>query len=313
MPSPKKLRLQKNLYSFVDGYNEIDDFLKTQRKRNRKSKKIIGNPRPFLKWAGGKRQLIPQMDQYFPQEFDRYIEPFVGGGAIFFYLLPERAILNDINSDLINCYRIIKEEVIPLMQSLKGHKNDEDYYYALRKVDRTEKYAEWSAVQKASRIIYLNRCCYNGLYRVNSKGQFNVPFGRYKNPTFCDQENLIAIHKALQNTKLLNKSFEFVNEIAQKGDFIYFDPPYHPISESSSFTSYTKNDFEKKDQRKLAEIYKELNNRGCKLMLSNSFCQLILNLYSEFNIKKIKATRAINSDASKRGAINEVLVLNYSP
>ncbi|MFO8017537.1 MAG: DNA adenine methylase [Promethearchaeia archaeon] len=313
MPSSKKFRMQKKLFSFLDGYDEVKDFLKAQRKQNRKAKRIIGDPHPFLKWAGGKRQLIPQMDEYFPDDFHRYIEPFVGGGAIFFYLLPEKAILNDINSDLINCYRVIKSEVIPLIHALKRHENEEDYYYEIRKKDRMEEYSNWSAVKKASRIIYLNRCCYNGLYRVNSKGQFNVPFGRYKNPTFCDQENLMAIHKALQNTKLLNKSYEFVLDLAQKGDFIYFDPPYHPISESSSFTSYTKNDFGKTDQKNLAEIYHKLDKKGCYLMLSNSYCQFITDLYEKYEINLIKASRAINSDASKRGPIKEVLVLNYSP
>ncbi len=269
-------------------------------------------PHPFLKWAGGKRQLIFQMDQYFPKDFNKYIEPFVGGGAIYFYLLPEYAILIDNNQDLINAYNVIKINVSRLIKSLKKHKNEKEYYYEIRKIDRNpEVFRDWSNIEKASRTIYMNRCCFNGLYRVNSKGEFNVPFGKYKNPKFCDKENLIAVSRALQNTNLVCNSFKRCLNFAQEGDFIYLDPPYVPISDSANFTSYTKDNFNKEDQIELYNVYKVLDERGCKVMLSNSYSDFIIDLYKEFRIKILKAKRAINSDASKRGAVKEVLILNY--
>ncbi len=276
-----------------------------------KKKTIVDVPKPFLKWVGGKRQLILQMNDYFPKEFNKYIEPFVGGGAIFFYLLPETAILIDVNKELINTYNIIKNNVSELIKSLKNHKNEKDYYYEVRSKDRNpEEYNKLSDVNKASRTIYLNRCCFNGLYRVNSKGQFNVPFGKYKNPKFCDEENLVAIHKALQNALLINDSFEKCLDFAEKGDFIYFDPPYVPISSSANFTSYTKGNFGKEDQIRLFNVYKNLDERGCKVMLSNSYSDFILDLYKDYQINILYAKRAINSDGSKRGEIKELLITN---
>jgi len=286
-------------------------FIDFKREQNKKSKTIVDIPKPFVKWAGGKRQLIPQMDLFFPKKFNKYIEPFVGGGAIFFYLLPEKAILIDINKDLINTYNTIKNNVKELINSLKKHKNEKEYYYNIRKVDRNlEEFNEWSNIEKASRTIFLNRCCFNGLYRVNSKGQFNVPFGKYKNPTFCDKENLIAVHKALKNVELVNDSFEKCIDFAEKGDFIYFDPPYVPISDSANFTSYTKDNFSKNDQIRLFETFKILDEKGCNVLLSNSYNDFILNLYKDFRINILQAKRAINSDASKRGEIKEVLITN---
>ncbi|GAH67740.1 unnamed protein product, partial [marine sediment metagenome] len=245
------------------------------------------------------------------KKFNKYIEPFVGGGAVFFYLLPEKAILIDINQELINTYKVIKNNVSELIRSLKKHKNEREYYYKIRSIDRNlEEFKKWPDIEKASRTIYMNRCCYNGLYRVNSKGQFNVPFGRYKNPKFCDEENLITVHKALKNANLINDSFEICLNFVEKGDFVYFDPPYVPISESANFTSYTKDNFGKEDQIKLFNIFKVLDERGCKVMVSNSFNEFILNLYKDYKIKILQAKRAINSDASKRGKIDEVLIVN---
>ena len=269
------------------------------------------NPRPFLKWAGGKRQLIPQMKKYLPREFNNYIEPLVGGGALFFYLLPKKAILIDINDDLINCYKVIKNNVYELIELLKNHVNEKGYYYRMRKIDRNpEKYNKLSEVEKASRIIFLNRCCYNGLYRVNSKGQFNVPFGKYKNPKFCDKDNLIAVHKVLQQVELVNDSFEKCLNFAEEGDFIYLDPPYQPISETANFTSYTKENFGVNAQNKLFDIFTKLNDIGCKVVLSNSYNKFTLDLYQNYEIVFLEAKRAINSNAKKRGAIKEILVLN---
>ncbi|MHA1477748.1 MAG: DNA adenine methylase [Promethearchaeota archaeon] len=272
---------------------------------------MVENPHPFLKWAGGKRQLLSQIDLYIPKSFNKYIEPFVGGGALFFYLLPKNAILNDINQDLINTYRVIKENVSELITSLKKHKNEEEYFYKIRSVDRNlDEFKTWSDVEKASRIIYLNRCCYNGLYRVNSKGYFNAPFGKYKNPKICNEENLKLVHKVLKDVKLMNISFELCLNYAKKDDFIYFDPPYVPISESANFTSYTKSSFKKEDQIKLFNVFKELDQKGCKLLLSNSYNEFILKLYKNYQINIVYAKRAINSNPDKRGEIKELLIIN---
>ena len=268
-------------------------------------------PHPFLKWAGGKRQLIPQMKKYFPKHFNKYIEPFIGGGAVFFHMLPEKAILIDINEELINCFKVIKNNVKELIELLKNHKNEKKYYYKIRSLDRThETYNKLSDVEKASRAIYLNRCCYNGLYRVNSKGQFNVPFGKYKNPNFCDEKNLMAVNRVLKNVDIFHGPFEKCLDFADKDDFIYFDPPYHPISETSSFTSYTKENFGKESQKMLFNVFEILDERGCRLMLSNSYNPFIIELYKEYKIIFLNAKRAINSIANKRGFIKEILVLN---
>ena len=268
-------------------------------------------PRPFLKWAGGKRQLISQMDKYFPKNYNKYIEPFIGGGAIFYHLLPENSIISDNNPDLINCYKVIKEDVEGLIKSLKKHKYEKDYYYEIRALDRDQKsYAELSDVEKASRSIYLNKTGYNGLYRVNSKGLFNVPFGRHKNPKICDEENLRKVRQVLKNVKIQLGSFEICLDFAEKGDLIYLDPPYFPLSDTALFTSYTKDIFDKSSQLKLFDMFKELNERGCYIMLSNSYSEFIIELYKEFKIITLKAKRNINSNSQKRGLINEVLILN---
>ena len=306
-----KKTTQKSIASFTGNDDQKINYLDGKRIQNRKAKSIVDVPKPFLKWAGGKRQLISQMDQYFPKKFNKYIEPFVGGGAIFFYLLSEKAILIDINQDLINTYKVMKNNVAELIESLKKHKNEKDYFYKIREVDRDPiEFNNWSDTEKASRTIFMNRCCFNGLYRVNSKGQFNVPFGKYKNPKFCDKENLVAVHKALKNVKLINDTFEKCLDFAEKDDFIYFDPPYVPISDSANFTSYTKDNFDKDNQIKLYNTFKTLDKRGCKVMLSNSYSDFILDLYKNYHINFLQAKRAINSDASKRGAIKEVLIMN---
>ncbi len=268
-------------------------------------------PHPFLKWAGGKRQLLPQMEVHFPKHYNRYIEPFIGGGAVFFHLLPENSIVSDNNPDLINCYKVIKEDVEGLIKSLKKHRYEKNYYYEIRALDRdVKKFAELSDVEKASRSIYLNKTGYNGLYRVNSKGLFNVPFGRHKNPKICDETNLRNVSQILKKVEIFLGSFEICLDFAEKDDFIYFDPPYFPLSDTALFTSYTKNSFDRSSQIKLFEVFKELNNRGCNLMLSNSYSEFILDLYKDFKIITLKAKRNINSNSQKRGLINEVLILN---
>lgn len=302
---------QKSLLSYLGKDDQRIGFIELKRKQNKRAKNIGDIPKPFVKWAGGKRQLISQMNQFFPKSYNKYVEPFVGGGAIFFYLLPKKAILIDINKELINTYEIIKNNVSDLIKSLEKHKNEKEYYYKIRNADRNpEVFNQWSNIEKASRTIYMNRCCYNGLYRVNSKGQFNVPFGKYKNPKFCDEENLIAVHKILKNIQLVNDTFEKCLNFAEKDDFVYFDPPYVPISDSANFTSYTKDNFNQDDQLKLYEVFKMLDQRGCKVMLSNSYSKFILDLYNDFKINILQAKRAINSDATKRGEIREVLITN---
>ncbi|MFX1297814.1 MAG: DNA adenine methylase [Promethearchaeota archaeon] len=292
--------------------NKHELFLERKRNINKRAETIADVPHPFLKWAGGKRQLINQFDQFFPTKFNKYIEPFVGGGAIFFYLLPNIAILIDNNEELINCYEVIQNNILELIESLKKHKNEKNYFYKIRNLDRNPaEFNKLSDVERASRIIYLNRVCYNGLYRVNSKGQFNVPFGLYKNPKICDRKNLLAVNKVLKNVKIFKSSFEKCLKFAEKGDFIYFDPPYQPISDTANFTSYTEDNFGKDSQIKLFEIFKKCDERRCKLMLSNSYNKFILDLYKDFNIETVLAKRAINTDATKRGNIKEVLILNY--
>lgn len=297
--------------SLIKDYKSTEKF-KLIREVNKVNGRIFGVPHPFLKWAGGKRQLLSQIDPFLPKDFDLYIEPFVGGGALLFYLLPKKAVIIDNNPVLINAYRVIKENVEELIELLRNHKNEEDYFYKIRSLDRNlESFSQLSNIKKASRIIFLNRCCYNGLYRVNSKGQFNVPFGRYKNPNFCKEKNLKAVNLFLQNVKIIQDSFESCLDFINDNTFIYLDPPYFPLSKTANFTSYTKENFTKVDQIKLKKLVDKLTERGCKVMLSNSKNEFILKLYEDYSIKEVRARRAINSEALKRGEIKEVLILNY--
>ncbi len=297
-------------YSILKYYDKKTKW-KLKREINRKNKKIVDVPSPFLKWAGGKRQLLSQIDSFLPKDIEAYVEPFLGGGALFFYLLPENAVLIDNNPVLINAYRVIKESVDELIELLKLHKNEEEYYYTIRNVDRTKEFKEWSDVEKASRTIYLNRCCYNGLYRVNSKGQFNVPFGKYKNPNFCHEKNLRAVHEVLQNVEIIHDSFKKCVDYANENTFFYIDPPYIPLSKTANFTSYTQENFTEENQIELKEVIDTLTSRGSKVMLSNSCHKSIMVLYEDYIINVVRAKRVINSKASKRGEIKEVLILNY--
>lgn len=272
-------------------------------------------PQPFLKWAGGKRQLLPEIRKYIPETFHTYYEPFVGAGAVLFDLQPQKAVINDINAELVNVYYAIKDNVEELIEDLKKHENDKDYFYEMRNVDRTPGYEKLSPVKKASRIIYLNKTCFNGLFRVNSRGQFNVPFGKYKNPQIVNEAVLRAVHDYLSTNEIQIKNTDFVSAVASatKGDFVYFDPPYDPVSETASFTSYSLNGFRKEDQIRLRDLCVELDERGVKFLLSNSATDFIMDRYSEkgFIVETVSATRNINSVASKRGKIDEVLIRNY--
>ena len=269
-------------------------------------------PRPFLKWAGGKARLIQQYIPYFPTYFKTYYEPFVGGGSVFFYLherQPAKAFLTDINAELITTYRCVRDDVEKLIDLLKEHQlqHSKDYYYRIRTtIESTE-------LKKAARLIYLNKTCFNGLYRENSKGEFNVPMGRYKKPNICDLSNLRLASVALQSAEIEIRSFEKVlNHASNSEDFVYFDPPYYPVSTTSNFTSYSRYAFNENEQYRLRDVFVELAQRGVKVMLSNSDTSFIRNLYKNFNIHTILARRAINSNAKKRGKINELLVTSYS-
>lgn len=274
-------------------------------------------PKPFVKWVGGKRQLIHQFklrNLYPPDAFNpktgRYFEPFVGGGAVFFDLLPKKAMLSDMNHELVTTYNVIRDDVEALIKSLQKHKYEKEYFLKIR----AQKIEKLSPVEIASRFIFLNRTGFNGMYRVNSKGEFNVPFGKYNNPLICDAQNLRKVSKALQGVEVLHQDYKAVLRSAKKGDFIYFDPPYFPVSKTASFTSYTKDAFLEKEQIELRDIFAALSQKGCFVMLSNSDTPFINKIYSEVpgvRISKIYANRAINSDASKRGKITEVLVTNY--
>ncbi|NPA41800.1 MAG: DNA adenine methylase [Aquificae bacterium] len=267
-------------------------------------------PKPFVKWAGGKRQLIHILKKYVPKSFETYIEPFLGGGALLFELLPQKAIVSDINEELINAYKVIKDNVEELIDSLKRHRNEENYYYQIRALNPKL----LSPIERASRFIYLNKTCYNGLYRENSKGEFNVPFGRYKKPKIVDEENLREVSQYLNTAdiEILCEDYKKVCRLAQKGDFVYLDPPYHPISLTASFTKYSKYDFSRQDQEELAEVFRELDRKGCYVLLSNSNTEFIKKLYRGYDIIEVSANRFINCKGEGRKKTKvELIVKNF--
>jgi len=265
-------------------------------------------PRPFLKWAGGKGQLLAQYQQHFPADYSTYYEAFLGGGAVFFALQPSRAVLTDVNPALVNVYRCIQsdvEAVIDLLANYQQRHNQEHYYQIRSTVGKTE-------IEQAARFIYLNRTCFNGLYRENSKGEFNVPIGRYKNPRICYPDLLRSASAALRSVQLAVRSFEAVLESATAQDFVYFDPPYYPISQTSRFTAYSRFAFTEQSQIQLRDAFAALAKRGVHVMLSNSDCEFIRDLYAGFHIHTIAASRAINCNAKRRGKITELLITSYS-
>jgi len=271
-------------------------------------------PKPFVKWAGGKTSLLPVILERVPYNIGTYFEPFVGGGALYFALGSNKAQLSDINEELINLYNVVKTDVDNLIEELKKYRknNSVDYYYKIRKEDREKGYKDWTPLERAARTLYLNKTCWNGLYRVSSKGYFNVPYGGYKNPSIIDESNLRSCSIVLCDTIVDVLSFECVVGVAKKGDFVYFDPPYAPLDETS-FTSYTKEDFGREDQVKLKETCDELNAAGVRFMLSNSHTEFILDLYKAYRIDIVRAPRSINSKGDGRGKVKEVLVMNYEP
>ncbi len=269
--------------------------------------------RPFLKWAGGKSQLLKEIRANLPLSFDRYFEPFLGGGALFFALQPKAAVLTDINTQLVNAFSVVRDDVDSLVAELAKHKerHSRRYYYKLRAADRQNDFWVWSDVEKAARLIYLNKTCFNGLYRVNTWGQFNVPLGDYKQPTILDEVNLRACSSALKEAKLKSASFEEVVEDACSGDFVYLDPPYFPLSPTASFSAYSKGGFTTDDHRRLKEAMAKLTIKGVRVMLSNSSAPFVLDLFKEFDIRFVESGRAINSKGDRRGKIKEVIVRNY--
>jgi DNA adenine methylase len=282
-------------------------------------RQIRGNdaPRPFLKWAGGKTQLLAQFEPLYPAAgaIRRYIEPFLGSAAVFFEVRrlfrPGETILADGNEELIQVYRSVRDQVEELIRLLEHHQraHSRSHYQRTRSLDP----GGLPSAERAARFIYLNKTCFNGLYRVNRRGIFNVPMGRYTRPPILDPGNLRAARDALQGVDLRVQPFSETPSLARRGDFLYIDPPYHPLSPTSSFTSYTRGSFGEKDQERLAEMYRELSRRGCRIMLSNSDTPFIRDLYRDYDMRRVEARRSINSRAERRGRITELVVLNYAP
>lgn len=275
--------------------------------------------KPYLKWAGGKRQLLPDIKKNLPSRINeyKYYESFVGAGAVLFDLQPKRAVINDFNSQLILTYTVIRDHIDDLIEALRVHQNNNSakYYYEVRAQDRDQNFFQsLSNVQKAARLIYLNKTCYNGLYRVNSQGLFNVPYGYYKNPAICEEITLRAVHQYLKNNEIeiLNGDFATVTQDADHKSFVYFDPPYHS-PDNTNFTGYQANGFSEDDQIRLRDVYLELTEKGVKCLLSNSDTDFIRELFNDkrFKIIKVKAKRAINSNSAGRGEVDEVLIKNW--
>lgn len=318
MPSVKDVRkIQINFSVNPIFAQSILAYTKGKTDPNLVQKIIDEKPKPFVKWVGGKRQLLEQfrlMNLYPPEKFDikksKYYEPFVGGGAVFFDLLPQKAVLSDSNKELVITYNVIKNDVENLIKSLKKYKYEKNYFLKIR----AQNIEKLSDLEVASRFIYLNRTCFNGMYRVNKQGKFNVPFGRYDNPLICDELNLRKVSKALKGIQINCEDYKKVLKKAKKGDFIYFDPPYYPVSKTASFTAYTADAFLEKEQEELRDTFLALDKKGCFVMLSNSDTPFINKIYlghKGVRITKVQAGRAINSNASKRGKITEVLITNY--
>ncbi|MDD5399697.1 MAG: DNA adenine methylase [Sulfurimonas sp.] len=273
---------------------------------------------PFVKWVGGKRGLLSQILPLIPKEFNNYFEPFVGGGALFFELYSlgilkdKKVYLFDINSELINAYNVVKNSPSELIKNLREfrEKHSKEFYYEIRAWDREESFLGKGDVLRATRFIYLNKTCFNGLYRVNSKGYHNVPIGHYKNPNICDELVIYNASEALQKATILNSSYKEVMQHASKNDFVYFDPPYYPLTPTSSFTSYSEFNFLDKEQIELFEVFKKLDKKDVFVVHSNSDTEFIKSLYGEFHIEEIQANRFINSKSSGRGKISEVLIKN---
>ncbi|MCI6265741.1 MAG: DNA adenine methylase [Erysipelotrichaceae bacterium] len=271
--------------------------------------------RPFVKWAGGKRQIIDKLKQYIPTNYNCYYEPFVGGGALFFELSPKKAVINDSNAELMNVYQVLldHDKYTKMCKVLNQYEanHSEEQYYEIRNKDKEKSFSRLSDYKKAARTLYLNKSCFNGLYRVNSKGEFNVPFNKNKKVNTYDGENLLTIHMYLTMNDITIQCMDFEESVktAKKGDFVYFDPPYD--SDTKTFNSYTEEGFGKKEQNRLAKVFKELDKKGVYIMLSNHNTTLVNELYKDYHIHIIEAKRSINSKGNKRGNVEEVIITNY--
>lgn len=274
----------------------------------------IAHAAPVVKWVGGKRQLLPQILPLIPKRMTAYCEPFLGGGAVLFALQPKRALVNDLNQDLITVYRVIKEDADALIEHLSRHENTPEYFYRIRDLDRDkDAYAALSDVEKASRLLYLNKTCYNGLFRVNASGAFNSPYGHYRRPNIVNEQTIRGVSRYFNACDITFFSGDFASVLEQvpKGGFVYLDPPYDPVSDTASFTGYNRGGFGREEQLRLKECCDALTARGVKFLLSNSATPFIQELYGSYRVSIVQARRAVNSVASRRGAIEEVLVRNY--
>ena len=275
--------------------------------------------KPIMKWVGGKRELLPELRKHIPSSFDKekntYYEPFVGGGALLFDILPYHGVINDSNEELINLYKVVKNDVDSLIKEVSSYPYDKDFYYSIRELDRREDFPDsLSDVKRAARTLYLNKTCFNGLYRVNKKGQFNTPFGKYSNPTICKENDLKDVSSYFNDNDISIMSGDFAQCVkdAQEGDFVYLDPPYVPLNKTSSFTSYTKEGFKHCDQRRIKDIIDSLDDRGVYVLMSNSSSDDVFDLYSpDYNVETVKVARKVNSKAHKRNKIDEFLIKNY--
>lgn len=274
----------------------------------------IAHAAPVVKWVGGKRQLLPQILPLIPKRMTAYCEPFLGGGAVLFALQPRRALVNDLNQDLITVYRVIKENADALIEHLSRHENTPEYFYRIRDLDRDrEAYAALSDVEKASRLLYLNKTCYNGLFRVNASGAFNSPYGHYRRPNIVNEQTIRGVSRYFNSCDITFFSGDFaaVLDRVPRGGFVYLDPPYDPVSDTASFTGYNRGGFGREEQVRLKACCDALTARGVRFLLSNSATPFIRELYSSYHVSIVQARRAVNSVASRRGAIEEVLVRNY--
>lgn len=271
-------------------------------------------PKPFLQWVGGKREMIEQYRKHFPKKYNQYFEPFLGGGAMFFELLPAKAFLNDNNRELFETYKGVRdfpELVINILNSLK-ERHSLELYNKVRGLDREYNlFADFKSYEIAARMIYLNQTCFNGIYRVNKQGQFNVPIGSSLNRLICDKETILKASKVLKKASVECLDFEKALVGASKGDFIFLDPPYYPISKNSDFTRYTKEKFYQEDQERLKKSIDQLTKKGAYVMLCNSDCSFIRNLYKDFNVYTVHSSRSLNCKKDKRGKVSEVLITNY--
>ncbi|WP_294536258.1 DNA adenine methylase [uncultured Pseudoflavonifractor sp.] len=274
----------------------------------------IAHAAPVVKWVGGKRQLLPQILPLIPKRMSAYCEPFLGGGAVLFALQPRRALVNDLNQDLITVYRVIKENADALIEHLSRHENTPEYFYRIRDLDRDrEAYAALSDVEKASRLLYLNKTCYNGLFRVNASGAFNSPYGHYRRPNIVNEQTIRGVSRYFNSCDItfFSEDFAAVLDRVPRGGFVYLDPPYDPVSDTASFTGYNRGGFGREEQVRLKACCDALTARGVRFLLSNSATPFIRELYSSYHVSIVQARRAVNSVASRRGAIEEVLVRNY--